>query len=130
MGATSTNDSVPGSNIAVLTKPVNGTSPCTPTTSRDPYALVPPLISTLPSCMIDMPLQNMSQPMGMVVIFLVDRYTAPRPADIAGLGDSPPASPDSCLNLEMMRTFPVCRRAACTGLIGVGLGRVVHRPVG
>ena len=56
---------VPGSKIEVFAKPVKGISPLAPLRQGDPYPLVPPLIKTLPSCMIDMPLQNMSHVVGM-----------------------------------------------------------------
>jgi len=62
----------PGSPSPAIAQP-------TPTTARAPYAFVPPFISTLPSGMIDMPLQNMSQAVGMLVILLMDKSSSAAP---------------------------------------------------
>src|SRR6202011_4339580 len=112
VGATSTNDSVPGSKIEALGRPVNGTSPWTPTTARDPYPLVPPLISTLPSCIIDMPLQNMSQLVGTMVILLADKSISAAPCEYCGPCGQPAWVGGQFPDPETMRTFPVWSRTA------------------
>ena len=80
--------------------------------------------------MIDMPLQNMSQPMGMVVICACKSNQRRALRVLRDLGGSPAAAAGQLPEPEIIRTFPVCSRAACTGLTGMVKGRVVHRPVG
>src|ERR1700690_246489 len=110
VAVTSTNDSVPGSKIEVLGRPVNGISPWTPTTARAPYTFVPPLINTLPSCIIDMPLQNISQPTGIGVILPLAKSISAAPCGYCGPEGQPARVGGQLPEPETSRIFPVWSR--------------------
>src|ERR1700676_3621071 len=103
-----TNFSLRGLKAAVRGSPKNGS-----------YCSVPPRTNGLPSGKTTMPLQNMSQAIGKVLIvsFLGSQTAACR----TWLSGSLPEP-------ETTSTLPVCIRAACTGLMGISTGSVSHLP--
>ena len=62
--------------------------------------------------MIDIPLQNMSQFIGIVVMLLLDKSTRAAPAEYCGPWGQPAFCGGQLPEPEMMSTFPVWRRAA------------------
>src|SRR5882762_5496563 len=81
--------------------------------------MVPPTMSARPSGRTTIPLQNMSQETGCVVITPVAGSKSPAWKFVL-----PGAFPDP----ETIRTFPLCSMATWTGLIGIEVDEVVHWP--
>src|SRR6516164_2830004 len=97
-----------GSNRELRTSPWNGS-----------YASVPPFTSGRPSGKTTIPLQNMSQPTGCVVIVPdCGSQTAAWKFVFAATFPDP----------DTINTRPSFVSAACTGLIGICVDRVCHVP--
>src|SRR4029077_14699987 len=112
VGATSMNVSVEGSKTEAFGRPVNGMSAWGPTHASASELLVPPLIRTLPSCMTDIPLQNMSQLVGIVVMLSLVKSSSAAPCKYCG-----PCGQCACCGgqlpePERMRILLVWRSAA------------------
>src|SRR5204863_2811348 len=80
----------------------------------------PPLTKTRPSGSVTIPLQNMSQPSTcwLIVPACGSHNPARKVVSVATLPEP-----------ETINTLPVLSRAACTGLIGIRSGSVVHCPI-